>query len=66
MLKCSQCGSTRFIFTTIENTRDGHHGAICATCGKRLAISDVQTILPTFSIALSKTSTPAYSHSVKR
>ncbi|MFG1175060.1 hypothetical protein AAFN90_16025 [Erwiniaceae bacterium CAU 1747] len=48
MLRCGQCGSTKFIFT-VGGSNGGHHGAICACCHKRLNIHDTRVGLSTFS-----------------
>ena len=52
MLRCGQCGSTKFFFT-VGNNSGGHHGAICACCRKQLNSQDTGTGLSILSKALS-------------
>lgn len=40
MLRCGRCGSSKFIFTT-RNDSTEYHGAACAVCHKRLNPHDV-------------------------
>ncbi len=43
-IRCSQCGSTRFVFTEYHEEEHNVHGARCANCKKCL---DSQDLLPT-------------------
>jgi len=52
MLKCGQCGSTKFFFT-VGNNSGGHHGAICACCRKHLNSQDTGAGLSILSRSLS-------------
>ncbi len=40
-IRCSQCGSARFIFTDYLEGQPEFHGARCACCKKRLVSQDL-------------------------
>lgn len=39
-IRCSQCGSARFVFTERDGEPLTFHGACCAHCKKRLGVKD--------------------------
>ncbi len=40
-IRCSQCGSARFIYTERDGEPLTFHGACCAHCKKRLEVKDL-------------------------
>ncbi len=41
MLRCTECGSAKFIFTSHNDYLMKSHGAICACCHKQLNVRDI-------------------------
>ncbi|WP_413650917.1 ECs_2282 family putative zinc-binding protein [Pantoea sp. B65] len=40
-VRCTSCGSKKFIYTQKGDNLAGHHGAICAQCNKPLTLEDL-------------------------
>ncbi|PAW37336.1 hypothetical protein CIL06_17170 [Pantoea vagans] len=40
-IRCSQCGSARFVFTDYREGKRNFHGACCACCKKQLGSQDL-------------------------
>lgn len=40
-IRCTQCGSARFIFTDYREGNRNFHGACCASCKKTLGSQDL-------------------------
>ncbi|WP_456119815.1 ECs_2282 family putative zinc-binding protein [Winslowiella arboricola] len=45
-VRCTSCGSKKFIYTDKGEQREEHHGAVCAQCNKPITLEDLLPLTP--------------------
>ncbi|WP_420864402.1 ECs_2282 family putative zinc-binding protein [Winslowiella toletana] len=45
-VRCTSCGSKKFIYTDKGGKGEEHHGAVCAQCSKPITLEDLLPLTP--------------------